>query len=423
MAGPLKVVGGVDPHADTIHVAVITLTGKAVADREFATTADGYRSATAFLTATGAVVRVGVEGAASYGAGFTRALKAAGIDVVDVDRPARFDRRRAGKSDRLDAYHAARAVLAERSNPVKGPAIEGVRALHLARRSAVKAQTAAMNQMIAILVMAPDTVRARYRRLHGDRLAIALTRSRGALDPVSTDTLFALKALADRYRQLAVQVDALTTRLDHAVRQASPALRAAFGVGPDTAAQLLITAGSNPERLYSECSFAALCGSAPVQASSGKTHRHRLSRGGDRAANSALHRIALVRMANHRPAPTWPVRQRTDTANARSSACSSEPSPERSTGSSPIPPMCPTTPTSAPSGKPRTSPSPSPPGTSTSGPPSSPGSNAGCAATTTSPGNTEPGSRPPDHPRFRRQCQSGRSAGAVKMQRPTDERS
>ena len=167
MAGPLKVVGGVDPHADTIHVAVITVTGKAVADREFATTADGYRSATAFLTATGAVVRVGVEGAASYGAGFTRALKTAGIDVED--RPDRFDRRRAGKSDRLDAYHAARAVLAGRSNPVKGPAIEGVRALHLARRSAVKAQTAAMNQMIAILVMAPDPVRARYRRLHGDQ--------------------------------------------------------------------------------------------------------------------------------------------------------------------------------------------------------------------------------------------------------------
>jgi transposase len=315
MAGPLNVVGGVDPHADTIHVAVITMTGKAVADREFATTADGYGSATAFLTASGAVVRVGVEGAASYGAGFTRALKTAGIDVVDVDRPARFDRRRAGKSDRLDAYHAARAVLAGRSNPVKGHAIEGVRALHLARRSAVKAQTAAMNQMIAILVMAPDPVRARYRRLRGDRLAIALTRSRSALDPVSADTLLALKALADRYRQLAVQVDALTTRLDHAVRQASPALRAAFGVGPDTAAQLLITAGSNPERLYSERSFAALCGSAPVQASSGKTHRHRLSRGGDRAANSALHRIALVRMANHPPTRAYVARQ---TANGRS---------------------------------------------------------------------------------------------------------
>jgi transposase len=315
MAGPLKVVGGVDPHADSIHIAVITMTGKAVADREFATTADGYRSATAFLTGTGAVVTVGVEGAASYGAGFTRALKAAGIDVVDVDRPARFDRRRAGKSDRLDAYHAARAVLAGRSNPVKGSAIEGVRALHLARRSAVKAQTAAMNQMIAILVMAPDPVRARYRRLHGDRLAIALTRNRGASDPVSADTLLALKALAERYRQLAVQVDALTTRLDHAVRRASPALRAAFGVGPDTAAQLLITAGSNPERLYSERSFAALCGSAPVQASSGKTHRHRLSRGGDRAANSALHRIALVRMANNPPTRAYVARQ---TANGHS---------------------------------------------------------------------------------------------------------
>jgi transposase len=166
MAGPLKVVGGVDPHADTIHFAVITLTAKAIADQEFATTADGYRSATAFLTATG--------GGHGWG-GRCRELRSRVHPCPEDGRdrgrqcrpPARFDRRRAGKSDRLDAFHAARAVLAGRSNPVKAPAIEGVRALHLARRSAVKAQTAAMNQLIAILVMAPDALRARYRRLHG----------------------------------------------------------------------------------------------------------------------------------------------------------------------------------------------------------------------------------------------------------------
>ncbi len=143
---------------------MLTALGKVVGDAEFPTTAAGYARAIEFLTAQGVVERVGVEGAACYGAGITRALHAAGIAVVEVERPTRSARRRAGKSDRLDAYHAARAVLAERSSPVKDPALEGLRALNLARRSAVKARTAASNQMKAILVMAPDPVRARFRR-------------------------------------------------------------------------------------------------------------------------------------------------------------------------------------------------------------------------------------------------------------------
>src|SRR4051794_2575712 len=145
MAAAEGLVGGVDPHADTIHLAVLTAVGKAVGDAEFATTGQGYEQAVAFLTSRGQVDRVGVEGAAGYGAGISRALRAAGIAVVEVDRPSRAARRRAGKSDRLDAYHAARSVLAERTSPVKDPAIDGLRALQLARRSAVKARTAAAN--------------------------------------------------------------------------------------------------------------------------------------------------------------------------------------------------------------------------------------------------------------------------------------
>ena len=113
------------------------------------------RRAIKFLTDYREVERVGVEGAASYGAGITRAFTAAGIPVVEVERPTRSARRRAGKSDRIDAYHAARTVLAERTSPVKNPALDGLRALLLVRRSAVKARTAAANQMKAILVMAP----------------------------------------------------------------------------------------------------------------------------------------------------------------------------------------------------------------------------------------------------------------------------
>jgi transposase len=309
MAAPVSVVGGIDPHADTIHVAVMTTTGKAVEDREFPTTTGGYADAVSFLTAR-VLERVGVEGAAGYGVGITRALTAAGVEVVEVERPTRSARRRSGKSDRLDAYHAARAVLAERTSPVKGSAIDGLRALLLARRSAVKARTAAMNQIKAILVMAPEPIRSTYRGLKGDRLMAALARCRGlTADPATAETQTALKVLAQRHRSLKVQIDTLTAQLDRRVTTANPALRSALGVGPDTAAQLLITAGDNPGRLRSEPSFAALCGVAPVPASSGKTRRHRLSRGGDRTANCALHRIAVVRQRHHKLTRAYVNRQ------------------------------------------------------------------------------------------------------------------
>jgi transposase len=155
-----------------------------------------------------------------------------------------------GKSDRLDAYHAAGAVLAGRVRPVKGAAIGGLRALHLTRRSAVKARTAVLNQIHAILVMAPEPLRAKYRPLSGDRLVMALIRSRGFYaEPVIAETLGGLKELAERHCWLTAQIGRLTTRIDALVSAANPALRAAHGVGPDVAAQLLITAGHNPERL------------------------------------------------------------------------------------------------------------------------------------------------------------------------------
>jgi len=297
MAGEVGVVGGVDPHADTIHVAVITTTGRRVADREFATTADGYAAALAWLRAQGWPGRVGVEGSAGYGAGVTRALTAAGAEVVEVERPTRSARRRAGKSDRLDAYHAARAVLAERFSPVKNPAIDGVRALHVARRTAVQNKTQAINQIRGLLVMADDLVRARFAVRTAGRLVSAILAS-GDDD----DTMIALRVLAERYRRLDQEVRMLTRRLGQRVRELNPRLLEVYGVGPDSAAQLLITAGMNPDRLRSEASLAALCGTAPVPASSGKTTRYRLSRGGDRAANAALHRIALVRLSHDHPA-------------------------------------------------------------------------------------------------------------------------
>jgi len=296
------VVGGSDTHADTVHVAAISTLGREVADREFPTTAAGYRAAVAFLTSHGPVDQVGIEGTSSYGAGLARAVTNAGLQVIEVNRPSRADRRRQGKSDPLDAYHAARAVLSGRatSDP-KGQSTEAIRSLHNTRRSAVKARTAATNQITAMLITAQDGIRSKYRALQGQPLITALAKCRTAVvDSVDAAVLTALKALAHRHQFLTAQAEELSTLIDALVTTANPALRAAFGVGPDTAAQLLITAGANPDRLRSEASFAALCGVSPVPASSGKTTRHRLSRGGDRHANNALYRIALSRMA-HEP--------------------------------------------------------------------------------------------------------------------------
>lgn len=309
---PALIVAGADTHADTIHVAAISTTGTGIGDRQFPTTRAGYTAAIRFMTSLGRVERVGVEGTASYGAGFTRALTTAGIEVVEVTRAVKSTRRLKGKSDPLDAYSAARTALAGDGLAIpKDDATAGLRALHIARRSAVKHRTAVINQLKAMLVSAPDTVREKYRGLTTLKIIEAIARCRPdtVSDRWAQSLLVAAKLLAQRVQFLETQAEALEAQIDALVTEANPGLRAAYGVGADTAAQLLITAGANPHRLHSEAAFAALCGVAPVPASSGKTNRHRLSRGGDRAANNALHRIALVRLSHHQPTKDYAQRQ------------------------------------------------------------------------------------------------------------------
>ena len=306
------VIGGIDTHAETIHVAAIDDLGRDLADREFPTTPVGYRDALAFLTSYGPLSLIGIEGTSSYGAGITRAARKAGIVVREVTRPDRAERRMRGKSDPIDAYAAARAVLSGRAEASpKDEQIDAIRALHIARQSAVKARTAAMNQIHHMLITAPAPIREKYRPLKEKPLVNALAACRPATqEPTARAVLYALKALAQRHEFLTTQADDLDAQLHAVATEANPHLMSIRGVGPITAAQLLITAGGNPDRLHTEASFAALCGTAPVPASSGKTNRHRLSRGGDRAANSALHTIALNRMSHHPPTRDYVARQR-----------------------------------------------------------------------------------------------------------------
>ncbi|OBB37912.1 IS110 family transposase [Mycobacterium sp. 852002-51961_SCH5331710] len=313
MTSPRRVVIGADTHLDTIHVAAITDTGGLLGDAEFRTNPSGYWAAICWARSFGEVVAVGVEGTSSYGAGLTQALQINDIHVVEVNRPDRSARRRQGKSDPLDAYSAARAVLAGHGLAVPKDSRTGaLKALLIARRGAIKARTAAIQQIKDLLVTAPADLRERYRRYPTTlRLVEALAdcRPRAHEDPTTVSVLIACKALAQRIGYLERQDRELTAELDALTAALNPALRAAYGVGPDTAAQLLITAGTNSHRLRSEAAFAMLTGVAPIPASSGKTNRHRLSRGGDRAANNALHRIALVRWSHDRRTRDYVARQ------------------------------------------------------------------------------------------------------------------
>lgn len=301
MSRTIQIVAGVDTHADTNYAAVVTMTGQHVAAAQFPTTEAGYEALEGFITCHGPLVRVGVEGTNSYGAGLTRHLAAAGVCVVEVIRPKRQVRRMRGKSDQIDAYAAAHAALAgaDTVTPKTGTGhVEALRVLLAVRRSAVKARSEAAQQITSLLVTAPAQIRAGYRGLGRTRLIqkLAGVRRRPGDDAVAATTRTALKRVATRCQELDVEIATHTADLTRLVEETNPGILQVSGIGVVTAAQLLATAGDNPERITSEAAFALMCGAAPIPASSGKTTRYRLNRGGDRNANSALHHIAIVRL-------------------------------------------------------------------------------------------------------------------------------
>lgn len=191
-------------------------------------------------------------------------------------------------------------LAGEAATAPKSASIEPLRALNIARRSAVKAQQAAWRPILALLTTAPSLLRDRYRDLPEQQLLTALLAVRPATvrDADHADILYPLQALARRHRALAAEAARLEERMHARATNANAALMAIKGVGVITGTQLLITAGDNPDRMRSSASFAALCGTAPIPVSSGRTNRHRLSRGGDRQANKALHHIVQNRMTH-----------------------------------------------------------------------------------------------------------------------------
>jgi transposase len=295
-----EVILGVDTHLETHVGAVVNQGGKLLGTLAVPTNAAGYLKLLAWGKSFGNLCRAGVEGTGTYGAGLTRVLRDHAIEVLEVNRPDRAKRRLQGKSDPTDAESAARAVLSGSAKAVpklQSGVAEAMRTISVARRSAVKAKTQAINQLRSLLVSAPQEIRERLWKAKPEQCVEACARIRSLGDSVLLQTLTStLKLLAKRWLMLAAELKELDAILERLTSRSAKRLREQFGVGPQTAATLMAVAGDNPERLRSEAALAALCGASPLPASSGKTTRHRLNRGGDRSANNALWTIAMVRM-------------------------------------------------------------------------------------------------------------------------------
>lgn len=263
-----EVILGVDTHKDTHVASAITMLGVPVATAAFPTTTAGYHQLLGWARGLGVVHRAGVEGTGSYGAALARYLRRHDITVVEVNRPDRAARRRHGKSDTVDATAtaAAHAVLSARATGTAktgdGP-VEMLRMFRLARASAVKSRTQAINQLKAVIIGADPALRDTLSGLSRTAL-IRHCANLPAVSPtdVATATVYTLRHLAQRIQNLTVEQRQLQQQITAVLNTHAPQLLQRHGVGPDSAAALLITAGDNPDRMESEASFAALCGSA-----------------------------------------------------------------------------------------------------------------------------------------------------------------
>jgi len=316
------VIIGVDTHKQTHTAVAITGLGARVGELTVSACTQGYHDLEAWAASLGSIRGFAIEGTGSYGAGLSRFLRERRHTVHEVCRPDRRARHQHGKADHLDAEVAARTLLSgyHAAVPKSGTSeAEMIRHLKVARDTAVKARTQAMLTLKSLIVEAPAALREQLEALRGKK---TLLRHLAALRPGAVTSTVAsaktsLRAIARRWLALDDEIRAHDAHLQDLVRRRSPALVEAHGIGVGTAAEMLVLVGDNPERIRSEAALAKLCGACPVPASSGKTSRHRLNRSGNRQANAALHRVAVVRMRAHEPTLRYVSRR---TAEGKSKA-------------------------------------------------------------------------------------------------------
>jgi len=318
------VVAGVDAHLDEHHVAVLDAQGRLLETAAFPTTGEGYARLIGWLRGHGPIDRVGVESSGAYAAGLVRALLAHGIRVVEVNQPHPHARQRRGKSDPLDAELAARAALSRTASALPKQTsgiVEAIRQLSVARNGALKARTAARQQLDSLIITAPEQLRGKLRQARTlkarTRLCLQLRPDSNRLHQPAEAAKLALRSLGRRIRDLEHELSELDRQLEQLVHAAAPRTSQLFALGTQSTSQLLVTAGQNIDRLRGEASFAKICAAAPIQASSGRTSRHRLDYGGDRQANRALHMIAVCRLRHCQRTQAYAARRKAEGLNRR----------------------------------------------------------------------------------------------------------
>lgn len=309
-----QIIIGVDTHKSN-HIAVaINTQGTRLGMLTIPTTRQGYRGLEAWAREFGSVKAFGIEGTGSYGAGLSRDLQAKGHTVLDVIRPIRQLRYLHGKSDSLDAESAARSVLNGQATALAKTqcgASEMIRHIKIARDSAVKAKSQAMITLKTLIINAPAELRASLDQIRGP---ITLVRHISALRPgeltsPTASAKAALRAIAHRWLALHEEIQVHEAELERLVADKAPELMKSHGISTLTLAEMLILVGDNPQRIRSEAALAKLCGICPIPASSGKTTRMRLNRGGNRQANAAIYRVAIVRMRDDDRTKTYAARR------------------------------------------------------------------------------------------------------------------
>jgi transposase len=320
---------GVDTHTDTHAVALLARTGAVLAEATISADPAGYTDLLAWAAqhaATG-IRWWAVEGARSHGVGLTRALQTRGEHVLEAPRPKRRGRR-SGKSDALDAVAAAQAVLADldtattQGRPTKlgVPRTDGdretIRILHTTHRHYTDTRTATINLLKSLILTADDTLRTQLQHHSTAKQVRAILHAEPTSSSSSDIRRELLRTLATQIRALTTQINSTEKQLKTIINQLNPELLNIYGVGPITAAVLLGT-WSHHGRVRSEAAYAALAGTSPIPASSGRNEHMRLNRGGDRTLNAALHVIANTRRRGHQPTIDYVNRRRTDPTNPK----------------------------------------------------------------------------------------------------------
>lgn len=311
-----RITVGVDTHKNAHVAAALDQVGAVIGEITIPVNRAGYDQLEQWANGLGEQADFGVEGTGSYGAGLTSQLRVRGYRVIEVNRPNRGVRHLRGKNDMIDAEVAARALLSGAATAVPKTAdgsVEMIRQVKIAKDTAVKARSQAIITLKTIIVTASAELREQLDPLNDrDLIEECRTLRYESMDGPADAARYALRALANRYHALDSEARLHDRILATLTDRVAPALTSLFGVGDDCAAELLLVVGDNPERIHSEAALAKLCGACPIPASSGKTSRHRLNRGGHRQANAALHRIAIVRMRFHEPTIAYVNRRTTE---------------------------------------------------------------------------------------------------------------